>query len=54
MQHTPRLSALSLALASLFTTSAHAAEATAAADAAPQEMQKVEAWLQARITESRS
>ncbi|KAB8052004.1 TonB-dependent receptor [Janthinobacterium rivuli] len=42
MQHTPRLSALSLALASLFTASAHAAEATAVTDAAPQEMQKVE------------
>ena len=36
MQHTPRLSALSLAIASLFTVSAHADEA------APQEMQTVE------------
>ena len=36
MQHTPRLSALSLALASLFSVSAHADEA------APQEMQTVE------------
>ena len=45
MQHTPRLSALSLALASLFSLSAHAAEpaeASAATDAAPPEMQKVE------------
>lgn len=36
MQHTPRLSALSLAIASLFAVSAHADEA------APQEMQTVE------------
>ena len=48
MQHTPRLSALSLALASLFTVSAHAADpadaspAAAGTDAAPQEMQRVE------------
>ena len=47
MQHTPRLSALSLALASLFSLSAHAADAVPAADASPvdaaqPEMQKVE------------
>ena len=44
MQHTPRLSALSLAIASLFTISAHAADATpdAATEAAPPEMQTVE------------
>ena len=50
MQHTPRLSALSLALASLFTLSAHAAEpadtgataADTATDTAPPAMQTVE------------
>ena len=45
MQHTPRLSALSLALASLFAVPAFAADATpdtTAPDAAPADMQKVE------------